>query len=479
MGVDLSANLYRQNAFRILGLPSDATYRKVTQHARRLTTALESRDSEVISRMVVGGFGGAPDEPSVRDAASQLGDPRKRLLNELFWFRSCDDNDGAGKFFRDARPSIVAEALDIWREAEEFGTGPEAATATHNLAVFHHLLALEFEAELEADFKRKDFDLARRRALRDATNYCWSHALARWRALLADASTWEWARLRADAIGKGRLPLSEVGAIEKGASAALLVQTAQFLLRCAERDQEADISSLRDVALQAGFSRGEIDGATRTVLEPRQQRIHRGITNVKDNLNSGKPSLGRLTLEMLDKAEADLALFYRLLGKDDQIVVELCDAVCHAANLGQVAHWKHTKDDAFAFSVLGRLVKLVRSPQLRKTIEGNLSVFECFFCPADDKSMAKDSYAYEVKLWKIDNINTRTGNYRQQGQTIKVPRCGKCAAARRSARVAEHPAVASELSAGWRFGSSPSREDLQQAFALQGRMMPLSSFRNN
>ena len=152
------------------------------------------------------------------------------------------------------------------------------------------------------------------------------------------------------AIGKGRLQPSDITAIEKDASPALLIQIAQFLLRSAEQGRKADMDGLRRVVLDAGFARAEIDKAARNALTPMHERIHRRITNLKEKINTEKSALGKLTLELLNEAEPRLAVFTQLLGEEDQMVVELSDAICSAANLVK--------------SRIGRIPKTMRFPSL-------------------------------------------------------------------------------------------------------------------
>lgn len=124
--------LYRQNAFRLTGLATDASYREVKtrlEELRALARLGQLPDA-------------ALDEETIRGAGQRLKDPERRLLEEIFW---------------------------IWPERAE----QQEIVAEHNLAVRAHSEALEMEL-IEGESKRnsKAFWIAVGRRASEAGQRC-------------------------------------------------------------------------------------------------------------------------------------------------------------------------------------------------------------------------------------------------------------------------------------------------------------------
>src|ERR1044071_2161250 len=85
-------NLYRINAFRITGLPTDATPRDVVRQAERLKIAARIGNAPATSAAPFP-LSPAPEDDDVRGAVDRLRDPERRLVEELFWFWPHDPAD--------------------------------------------------------------------------------------------------------------------------------------------------------------------------------------------------------------------------------------------------------------------------------------------------------------------------------------------------------------------------------------------------
>jgi hypothetical protein len=109
--------LYRRNAFRVTGLPTDADRRTVRQRRQRITTMLEvGADLDL-------GHDLAVDPQDVAKAFDLiLGDPRRRLVDELFWlWDTADATCGCAKNLHrdhDAAVRAHSSALDLEEVAD-------------------------------------------------------------------------------------------------------------------------------------------------------------------------------------------------------------------------------------------------------------------------------------------------------------------------------------------------------------------------
>src|SRR5260370_26480013 len=90
---NLTPDFYRRNAFRILGVPTSTSFKAITKREQRLNTAIEMNDNDAIRDLTIGNLMGLPDEPLVRLSSNRLGDPHQRLVDELFWLRTSENEE--------------------------------------------------------------------------------------------------------------------------------------------------------------------------------------------------------------------------------------------------------------------------------------------------------------------------------------------------------------------------------------------------
>src|ERR1035438_5996434 len=77
-------DLFRNNAFRITGLPVDATTREVSKQAEKIKIFAELRQDAPIGAAFR--IKPPPTLDEIREAIQKLKDPEKRLIDEFFWF---------------------------------------------------------------------------------------------------------------------------------------------------------------------------------------------------------------------------------------------------------------------------------------------------------------------------------------------------------------------------------------------------------
>lgn len=159
--------MYRRNAFRITGLPTNADRRTVRQRQQRVTPALELGADVDLGHSL-------PVRPAdVRGAFDRiLGDPRRRLADELFWLW------GAAEASADGTANAASTTTC---------SCPESLHADHDAAVRAHSAALDLEAESDGV---PDIDqLAERTQL-------WNEASLLWGQVLERTAFWDHVRHR-------------------------------------------------------------------------------------------------------------------------------------------------------------------------------------------------------------------------------------------------------------------------------------------
>ncbi|HEY0472687.1 MAG TPA: hypothetical protein VGD34_13505 [Kribbella sp.] len=160
--------LYRRNAFRITGLPTTVDRRTARQRRHQLTAALD-----VGADIDLGGSG--PVDPDELRLAFEriLGDPRRRLVDELFW---------------------------LWGPSDGTCGCPRTVHQKHDAAVQAHAEALDREAST-GGLTETELD------------QLWTTAGRQWQSALRSAAFWDHLRHRIAALDDRQLDLSAVDAL--------------------------------------------------------------------------------------------------------------------------------------------------------------------------------------------------------------------------------------------------------------------------
>jgi len=471
MTVDVTAldtGLYRQNGFRLLGLPTDGSLKRAKRAAGNLRRQIEEGGGNAPGS-AIGRFAPPADAPGLNAAVHRLEDPSARLLDEIFWFRFDGAADPTLARLRDQGAAGVARVVEDWEADEADGDAAERHRATHNLAIFHHLLAIELEERHEDELKRapaggRHADALQR--LRTEADACWRAALLRWRHLLADQGFWQWVRERGQAIGAGRLEKAELDRFEKELAAGLLRVSAGLMQRAAEQRRQDDIDRLRRLITDAGFAASALDDVLERRLEPTIARLHKRIESVKDELETDNAGAGRLALKLHTELEPRLTLLDRLLAADHPTLRDLHESLAQTVNRAQVICFGEAQDYQLCAKLLELARPHARSKELKETIDANRNAVRCFFCGKD--VIAKGS-EYVVTMFQITSFMPATGNVRYSQQKLKLPRCKACGRKwGQPAKLRDHPFVEEELANGWQIGSEPSSSDVE-AFVLRHR----------
>ncbi len=187
--------LYRRNGFRILGLAVPADPRGIARRFDELGISLE-----------LGAEAGqwafaprpAPDREGLRAAARALQEPMQRLLDEFFWFWPlCYPAAGQDAAQVQLARGDTAAATLGWSQA----AGRGDPVAWHNLAVYQHLLALEWEQAADSDPA--------------VLNQVWREAADYWQRVQADEKFWRLVEARIGALNDAQLPATVVSRLRE------------------------------------------------------------------------------------------------------------------------------------------------------------------------------------------------------------------------------------------------------------------------
>lgn len=167
--------MYRDNAFHLTDLPTDADGRAVRERRQRFATLADAGDERA---------------RSVLPAFERLRDERQRIVHELLWY---------------------------WDVPEPACGCPSSLHAAHDDAVRRHAQVLRLEQEATADH--------------DELDAMWSEAARLWIELLRRAAVWDHVRHRIDALGDRRMGESTVDELRDALPRALVVPAAELAVR--------------------------------------------------------------------------------------------------------------------------------------------------------------------------------------------------------------------------------------------------------
>ncbi|MFI6532064.1 hypothetical protein ACIBHY_06420 [Nonomuraea sp. NPDC050547] len=403
----LRPDLYRENAFRITGLPVRATTRDIrrqTEKMRLMERLGRSGASEGILPPAR-----PPDEDTRQRAAQRLKDPVSRLVDELFWLWPMPDGE-----VDDAMTALLKgephDALRVWERTTK---QPARTVAVHNIAVLSHVWALDTDS-LDTDAIR-----------------LWTRAYKCWGEVIADDSFWELMRVRANELDDPRLTAGVVRRMREDLPAALLAINAQLAVAAAQdgrlKDSRGHITGMR----ASGFSTGLVDEALHGAVGHETSRIKTLCKNLGQAVRATPERGDELAEQFLDEAKSLLRVVASVLPDDHRGVREAGDDMALTVLGCVVAYVNTAKDYRRSLDLLQHALTLADSESVRDRVQenvdiiaDNLSYASCFFCGQD----ADEPCALHLPMH--GDVNRATDYYQTRITwrtiTVQVPRCRRC-----------------------------------------------------
>ncbi|MEU0524667.1 septum formation family protein [Streptomyces niveus] len=277
--------MYRRNAFRVTGLPTNADRRTVRQRQQRITPALElGADVDLGHSLPV-------RLDDVRGAFDRiLGDPRRRLVDELFWLwdEAADGSpNGAGPATTTARTATACSC-------------PKTLHHDHDAAVRAHSAALDLEVENDAVSAGPHLDEAVR---------LWSNAARLWGQVLRRAVFWDHVRHRIAVLDDRQLDESVIDTFRDAMPGTLvkpLIELAAAASAPADRLRLAKLA--RDWPLVPS---GTVDDQLEEAAAPHYESLRAAMKRASSQLDGG--NWDGAAAEVYDHALPTLALLESLV----------------------------------------------------------------------------------------------------------------------------------------------------------------------
>jgi len=376
-------DLFRNNAFRIIGLPVDATPREVSKHGDKLKLMEKLGHGDTAG---AGAFSRKPPPTldEIREALQRLKDPEKRIVDEFFWFWP----EEFGESQSDASIQALKRgdskaAARIWSTKEDH---PELGTvAMHNLALAYHIIALDGENR-SVDQNIPDDQR------QNITRY-WNSAFSRWERLVQDDRLWDKVVSRIRQLDEPNLLTGFARRMRASLPQALDKINAELALAFAE-NEKIDLARVH-IQFMRATNRGveNFDKIAESTLAPTRNRLKGQIERAQQRAKEVPLDALSAARELLEQARPPLALFDLFFGKESERRNELSDEVAALCNRLQVIYHNATGDDEACLGFLKEVSPLAVDVELRNTIKDNASKLAGFIEDKRVQAKLKPIYA--------------------------------------------------------------------------------------
>lgn len=345
--------LYRQNAFRVLGLPVNVTLREIERHRKkREIMAKLNIDS---SGRKQGGYlplDPPPDRDLIRQAVEHLREPEKRLIDEFFWFWPLTAGLAEDKALEPLSRQNIDEALNIWKKNEKEG----CSVSTHNLAVFHHLAVLDMEKDSAGETLSGE-EL-------DRCQLLWKSAFEEWQKLLENVKFWSLLTDRIRVVNDPRLTSETARDIYSSLPKALLLINAKLAVRAAEEDKD---TVERHILLmkQSGFEERTIKDVLHEAASPIRERIKILCASVTHKAEENPQQANQLLRSLLEKTMPWLQAIDILLPNSSVVRETLHDEVAETVRSCTVIYGNETADWKECLWLIEQTLKIAIGTSLR------------------------------------------------------------------------------------------------------------------
>lgn len=439
-------NVYDDNVFYLLGLPTTATPRQVRRRKEDLESAHEMGEAAWKREFVhLMDNRPVPTLAEVNEAFGRLADPESRIVSEFFWVWPVGADDEAVNMLVAGKR---ADAIRIWEQGA-FAQGAERLVAQHNLAVLSHSYAIDAERQyLKAggsappDFYGTMCDY-------------WEKAFSRWREMVDSDEFWEIFGSRMREFDDPRLTGGFIRRFRRQLPIAFDGMNARFAAEYVRLGKPSE--ARRHVGYMNKAIGGPDDAkeALRLLLEPIENRVGQLIDRHAEKV-SNDPSEGcRSANELMDEVDEEIRLadFFRqnVADIDEAAMARLLSRIATACNSFQVSYGNKTERWEDCLAILKRIQPLACTQEIKDVIRNNIEAVEsniriaqlttrCWFCGKDHATETRVVPLYgevEKEFW---------GNRVSWKQTsVNVPICAHC-------KKRERELSASVAKSTWLFG---------------------------
>jgi hypothetical protein len=383
-------NIYRENTFRITGLPIDASDREIMKQAAGLKMLEEFGAAEAAVTHAYA-LRPPPGVEQIRSAMQRLKEPEHRLIDEFFWFWPREfgksDHDPAIQALQRGDATTAHELWNLEAEAPKVGY-----VAIHNLAILYHLVALDWTLE---DLKAT-VDPEREAKIEQY----WRKAFEYWEQVATHDDVWGALKSRVQTIDDARLTTGFIRRMRTFLPEAFDKINAEAALRFAEAGRMD--WARKHVAFMNETHQGldDVEKTALLVLTPTRKRVKQLIQSAEEELNAD-PNMGLSEAEkLISTCRPLLALFNLFHGQESHHQAELFDEVASHINICLVEYDQINGLKGENINLLEAALEFATADHLRTQISKNIAIWQ------DNARFEKVTHYYK-KLDAIDVSDAR------------------------------------------------------------------------
>jgi len=359
-------NIYRENTFRITGLPVDATEREITRQAAMLKNLEEFGAAEDAVTHAYA-LRPPPSVEQIRSAMQRLKDPELRLIDEFFWFWPQEFGKGSeDPALQALENGHLEEAYEMWKRLET-DAGADSV-ASHNLAILYHIAAVEW-----TDFHLGNHvDSDREKKIQTY----WRDAFQRWEKIATDERTWAFLKDRVRSLDDPRLSTGFVRRMERSLPEALDKINAEAALRFAQAGKLDWAKSHIEWMNETHQGLDDVDKTALLVLEPTRKRVRQLVAKAKESTSKDPTTGAEAARTLVDQCQPLKGLFELFRGEDCEYKAELFDEVALQINEGLVQHGIATNRRGDHIDLMRVALELCTAPSISEVIRKNIGIRE-------------------------------------------------------------------------------------------------------
>jgi hypothetical protein len=361
-------DVYRNNSFRILGLPVDTSLRDAAKEVnrRQMLAELGRPESGTHTRLEIRP---APTIDELRTAEAVLHDPAQRLVHELFWFWPLDPLSGqSDPALQAIKAGDLKRAAKFWDTARKDArtSAARVAIAKHNTAVRWHFQVLDLETTTEG----KCWDDAQA----DNWRKTWVVALAYWNDSLHADAIWNALSARVIALNDERVSLEFVQSMRKTAGRALLKINAMLALRYVVLNASTAALAHASLLLDSPLCAENPSAVDEFLVAPLKESVRQRIRDTEAGRTNDRSQGKDIAHRLIAKFSSYLPLLNRLTaGREAYDLAGLFDEVVSECLSCAIAYYNATSDGPSSITLFETILPLARSEAVRTKVEENIA----------------------------------------------------------------------------------------------------------
>lgn len=510
-------NVYNDNIFHILGLPINATPKKIRRRKEDIESAntLGGDSWKNEFKYLLGGRG-TPSVEEVNSAFERLEDPEFRILSEFFWVWPTSESDTSVEEIVSGDRTC---AIKVWAN-DALGVGKKRSIAQHNLAVIYQFYAIDAEQQLLDQMKINAALLEDQEWCEFKRKICeyWEKSFAYWEEIVDNDEFWDQFVARLKAVDDPRLTTGLARRIREEFPVAFDNINAGLALAYARINKFEEAKRHVDYMVKTMSGLDDVDASFKIIFEPMERRVALLIARYDEKAKEDGKSAKDCADQLLSETEEIRRVVRALLKNGQRLRTKLLADIVSACNRYQVIYGNATKDWKGCAKILEKLKAMDKTDELARLIEKNAQVVQanikedketrtCWCC----KKQMATRHTYTVPMygnvyadadrWEIQSaqsvfLRLRFGGNRGYGYQspemilrrecphfgctrfktiqIKVPCCPECAANLTWGKVKNYGPIAKLSGQGFKLGKKPDDYDSMSAWGLTTYMNNIS-----